>query len=75
MSREEHSGAGCMGKQPFANPQDAHRAIRAQQTRKPRQKGSATPRKAWRLDVYRCAHCGRWHIGEPSLICVKDVAK
>lgn len=43
--------ADCLGKHPFESPADAQR-VAARQRRK---------RRA--VKVYRCAHCGCWHLG------------
>lgn len=42
----------CLGKHGFESPADARRVADRQQRKK---------RRA--VQVYRCAHCGRWHLG------------
>ena len=47
--------AQCQGKEPFANGALAHRtAVRMLSKFKNRKGG---------VDVYRCPHCGKYHIG------------
>lgn len=45
--------AACEGKQAFPTRQDAGLAERARERR-----GGPV------LDVYRCSHCGGWHLGK-----------
>ena len=43
---------GCQGKETFANPATAHRVVkRRNQIRRAKNQ------------VYRCKHCGQWHLG------------
>lgn len=49
--------AGCLGKTPYVSPQRAHRTLRHRCARK--RMGA----KANNAHVYRCEHCGLWHIG------------
>lgn len=48
-----HTAASqCLGKHPFPNGTEAHRVAREQQRKKRAEFG-----------VYRCPHCGKFHIG------------
>lgn len=54
MSRQDHISAQCAGKSSFPS-----RAIAKEIARKARRKGV-------KVNEYRCDHCGRWHIGDPT---------
>ena len=53
--------AQCRGKFAYANPQLAHRAASRE---RPGWRGSK--RKKRHSNVYRCPHCGLWHIGQDN---------
>ena len=55
MQRSGFGGpiASCEGKERFAKPTTAHKTMRRMKAKKRR----------CRLNVYRCSHCGGWHIG------------
>lgn len=52
---EHQYESGCMGKQGFKNP-----AVAREITRRTRQRRDA------RVEVYKCACCGMWHIGNSN---------